>query len=211
MSPSTTIANTQPMTTATISEKLIYNPNTDMLFRNEEEKNEWLKLWKQYEVIDEGLPYIHSNINNALQNNSTLYGFNNSNVGVNMSRGYGNWATIDELGKSMTDTLGGIKSDLGYAILEEQLGTFDTSGNNNPNTYNNMQDYVTGVDTNNLSTKDKTNDKYHYIGPNNPPIILQKDFDGVANIFAPNIYISDKVLQNDGFPNISYPLITRDF
>jgi hypothetical protein len=35
---------------------------------------------------------------------------------------------------------------------------------------------------------------------------MQKDFAGVANIFAPNIYVvaSDKALGDDALPNISY-------
>jgi hypothetical protein len=37
----------------------------------------------------------------------------------------------------------------------------------------------------------------------NRPVFLQKDFDGVANIFAPNIIIQNPPLSSDGYPDIS--------
>ena len=39
---------------------------------------------------------------------------------------------------------------------------------------------------------------------NGSPVFLQKDFDGVANIFAPNIIIQNPPLTSDGYPDISY-------
>ena len=41
---------------------------------------------------------------------------------------------------------------------------------------------------------------------NNKPVFLQKDFDGVANIFAPNIIIQNPPLTSDGYPDISFQL-----
>jgi hypothetical protein len=38
---------------------------------------------------------------------------------------------------------------------------------------------------------------------NNRPIFI-KDFDGVANIFAPNIIIENPPLLDDGYPIISF-------
>jgi len=153
--------------------------------------------------------------NDITQINSTLYNINqhtsNNSVESNVNSGMnynilGNYATIDNLGKSMTDTLGGIKSNLGYTLLQEQLGTFKPNYTNN-NTYDNTKTYKTGM---NPSTVDGTTygsgNNYQLVGKNKPPIIMQKDFAGVANIFAPNIYISNPPLTSDGYPDISYSM-----
>mgnify|MGYP000946246336 CR=1 FL=1 len=41
---------------------------------------------------------------------------------------------------------------------------------------------------------------------NERPVFLQKDFDGVANIFAPNIIIQNPPLTSDGYPDISFQM-----
>ena len=41
-------------------------------------------------------------------------------------------------------------------------------------------------------------------GSNERPIFLQKDFEGVANIFAPNIIVQNPPLTTDGYPDISF-------
>jgi hypothetical protein len=58
----------------------------------------------------------------------------------------------------------------------------------------------------NPNTVDGTAGKgdYKLLGKNGVPIIMQKDFAGVANIFFFFIYISNPPLNNDGYPNISY-------
>ena len=38
---------------------------------------------------------------------------------------------------------------------------------------------------------------------NGQPVFIQKDFDGVANIFAPNIVIQNAPLTSNGYPDIS--------
>ena len=63
----------------------------------------------------------------------------------------------------------------------------------NPNTINgtsSVLSYGSG-----LSGKTCSNDR---------PVFLQKDFDGVANIFAPNIIIQNAPLTSDGYPDISF-------
>jgi len=43
---------------------------------------------------------------------------------------------------------------------------------------------------------------YQQVGKS--PIFMQKDFAGVANIFAPNIYVSNSPLNGTGVPDISF-------
>lgn len=120
------------------------------------------------------------------------------------------YASLDSLGKSLTDTLGGVDTSLGYTIIDEQLGTF--KGISNPDfTYNNIANYNSTMNGGNLSAANdnKLNDNK----PNGynkayggSPIFLQKDFEGVANIFAPNIFISDgskipNIYMNDKIVN----------
>ena len=40
----------------------------------------------------------------------------------------------------------------------------------------------------------------------NKPVFLQKDFDGVANIFAPNIIVQNPPLTSDGYPDITFDM-----
>ena len=97
--------------------------------------------------------------------------------------------------------------------MKDQLGTFNSySNNNNPYTYDNTANYKTGM---NPSTVDGANlsmsSGYGYgsngqYTQNNKPIFLQKDFQGVANIFAPNIIISNPPLTSDGNPDISFQM-----
>lgn len=149
--------------------------------------------------------------NDITQLNSTL--FNNSNTQSQASNyaTVGDYATLDSLGSMMTDQLGGIKTDIGYTILKDQLGTFNSySNNNNPHTYDNTANYKTGmnpstVDGANLSMSSGYGSNGQYT-QNNKPIFLQKDFQGVANIFAPNIIISNPPLTSDGNPDISFQM-----
>ena len=148
--------------------------------------------------------------NDILQFDSTLYNNSNSSVNPVNYATIGDYATLDTLGKSLTDTLGGIKSDLGYTILDEQLGTFNSyNNNNNNNTYDNTLDYKTGmnpstVDGSSFGLLSNGRSGGNRLYQDNKPVFLQKDFQGVANIFAPNIYISNPPLNSDGYPNISY-------
>ena len=114
----------------------------------------------------------------------------------------------------MTDTLGGVNSTLGFTLLDEIPTTFRAHSNYNfnPNTYDNTQSYNTKLDPNTVNGVEGLDGasvsgneyKYKLVGKNDVPIIMQKDFAGVANIFAPNIYISNPPLNSDGYPNISY-------
>jgi len=184
------------------------NPSNN-LFITEEEKTKWRRVWGQLDGNEETLPYT-SNLavqNDILQLDSSLYtpNFPSSNIAANIANYAqpGNWATIDDLGKSMTDTLGGINSNLGYTLLTEQLGTFKPNYNN-PNVYDNTQNYKTGLNASTLSgaSVQGAGGSYQQVGKS--PIFMQKDFAGVANIFAPNIYVSNAPLSDSGMPDISF-------
>ena len=199
--------------------EVIDNPK-DKLFVTKEEKEAWAKAWGHLDGNDETIinSGYTSNIsvgmtqNDILQLNSTLYDASySSNVNAVNYNSSQNWATIDNLGSTLTDTLGGIQSQNGYTLLTEQLGTFKPNYNN-PNVYDNTQNYNTAVNTMSLSGVTssvgspygvQTGTGYTKVGT---PLIMQKDFAGVANIFAPNIYVvaSDKALGDDALPNISY-------
>ena len=200
--------------------EVIDNPK-DKLFVTKEEKELWAKAWGHLDGNDETIinSGYTSNIsaagmtqNDILQLDSTLYNTSSSSnvnaVNYNSSQ---NWATIDNLGSTLTDTLGGIQSQNGYTLLTEQLGIFKPNYNN-PNVYDNTQNYNTSVNTTSLSGVTssagspygvQTGTGFTKVGT---PLIMQKDFAGVANIFAPNIYVvaSDKALGDDALPNISY-------
>lgn len=179
--------------------------------------------WSQLDGDEESLANTNgSNTNSATyqnditQLNSTLYNNSKSNLQPFNYATVGDYATLDTLGNSLTDTLGGIKMDLGYTILEEQLGTFNNYNNsNNPHTYDNTANYKTGMnpDTVNgaaISSKNGISASGSGISgkftQDNKPIFLQKDFQGVANIFAPNIIISNPPLTSDGNPDISFQM-----
>lgn len=199
--------------------EVIDNPR-DKLFLTNEEQEAWAKAWAHIDgnnetIINSGYT---SNINSSmtkndiLQFNSSLYDASfSSNVNAVNYNSSQNWATIDNLGSSLTDTLGGIQTQRGYTLLTEQLGTFKPNYNN-PNVYDNTQNYNTSVNTTSLQGVSsntgspygvQTGTGFNKVGT---PLIMQKDFAGVANIFAPNIYIvaNDKALGDDALPNISY-------
>jgi hypothetical protein len=160
---------------------------------------------------EETIPYSSNSSvqNDIFQLDSTLYTPNipSSNIAANLANYAqpGDWATIDDLGKTMTDTLGGIHSNLGYTLLTEQLGTFKPNYTN-PNAYDNTQNYKTGLNSSTLSGANVNTQgvggSYKQIGKS--PIFMQKDFAGVANIFAPNIYVSNAPLNDNGLPDISF-------
>lgn len=183
------------------------------IFISDAEKAKWRKAWVQLDGNEETLSYTSNTViqNDILQLDSTLYNQNTSNIAgspdvktVNYDK-LGNYATIDDLGKTLTDTLGGINSNLGYTLLGEQLGTFKPNYNN-PNAYDNTQSYKTDMNPNTVDGVATlgSGQLYKLGGKNGTPIIMQKDFAGVANIFAPNIYITNPPLNSDGYPDISY-------
>lgn len=142
---------------------------------------------------------------------------------VKSSSTIGDYATLDSIGSTLTDSLGGINSSLGYAILDDQLGTFTPTTINNPHTYDNTQNYKSGMNPNtingiysNMTGTDLNSMDLNSMDLNsktlngsclngNKPISL-KDFDGVANIFAPNIIIQNAPLTSDGLPDISFSM-----
>jgi len=211
--PKTTQSQTtRPQTSrpqiTTYQPPIITNPSNN-IFVSDEEKARWRKAWVQLDGDEESLA-SSSNIvvqNDITQLDSTLYNQGNSNSSIKPMNydTLGDYATIDNLGKSLTDTLGGINSNLGYTLLQEQLGTFKPNYNN-PNAYDNTQSYKTGMNPDNVDgvTTNGVGKNYQLVGKNGTPIIMQKDFAGVANIFAPNIYISNPPLNSDGYPDISY-------
>ncbi len=107
-SPQTTLSSTK---TTVYQPPLVTNP-ADNIFVSDEEKAKLRKMWVQLDGDEESL--MTSNVavkNDIMQLDSTLYnqGTSNSSVnGMNYDK-LGDYATIDNLGKSLTDTLGGVK------------------------------------------------------------------------------------------------------
>jgi len=184
----------------TDEEKEYYNYSRNILDNNEEAL-----------INTNGSPKFILPQSNIKQINSTLYGDNiktdenNTNVTSENYDTVGNYATLDSLGRGLTDTLGGIHTEMGYTVLEEQLGTFKKEPIINPHTYDNTSNYNTGMNP-------KTVDGVTTFGGNgkfsqdNKPVFLQKDFDGVANIFAPNIIVQNPPLTSDGYPDITFDM-----
>ena len=152
----------------------------------------------------------NNNINNdIMQSKSSLYTSILTGKSSFQSSNYasiGNYATLDSVGTSMTDTLGGIKSNLGYAILDDQLGTFTPIQQNNPYAYDNTASYQTGMNPNTVNGTSSYSGGGGCGGYGRSPVFLQKDFTGVANIFAPNIIIANPPLTSDGLPDISFKM-----
>jgi hypothetical protein len=196
----TNAATTKPITTKYSAPTATNIANN--LFVTPEEKEKMRHMWVQLDGDEESLPYKSdtSISNDILKFGSNLFSsnLNTSNVGVNYAQ-IGNWATIDELGKSMTDTLGGVNSNLGYTLLDEQLGTFKA-----PTTYDNTQNYKTSMNPETVAGSGVQGAGGNYQKLGTSPIFMQKDFAGVANIFAPNIYVSNAPLQDNGMPDISF-------
>ena len=208
---------TQPQTT-TYNNPL--NPNFYISKEEEARRNAWSQLDGDEESLH------NTNGSNTTYQNDILYNPNNGgllNNGSNQQNlaliysTIGDYATLDSLGAKLTDTIGGINSNLGYTVLDEQLGTFNNYSNTIPNapnhnTYDNTANYNTGMNpytVNGVSSGtvsavgNGTSGKYTQ---DNKPIFMQKDFEGVSNIFAPNIYISNPPLTEDGNPDISFQM-----
>lgn len=138
----------------------------------------------------------------SMNANSTLYGgpITDELVGSNNDVNIGMFASMDSTGNSMTDGLGGIKFDYGYSVLDESIGTFK----NTPAMYqyNNIMDYKTGMNKSCMDGYGVGGNCGSDLNGLRAPI-LQKDFAGVANIFAPNIIINGSAVEDDGIPNIS--------
>jgi hypothetical protein len=215
--PATTIPTTTQYNTTTIPNITTIPATTQYqaptetnpannLFISDEEKAKWRKAWVQLDGNEETIPYSFNVKNDILQLDSSLYtpNYPSSNISANYAQA-GSWATLDDLGKTMTDTLGGINSNLGYTILTEQQGTF-TPNYSNPNVYDNTQSYKTGLNSSTLSganlNSQGVSGNYKQVGKS--PIFMQKDFAGVANIFAPNIYVNNTPLNDNGMPDISF-------
>ena len=187
------------------------NPAFDSLFISPEEKEQYKMARLLLDGNESSLPntngtnYFNLPQNEILQSNSTLFG--NDTIESETNNTVGNYASLDSLGKGLTDTLGGIHTELGYTVLDEQLGTFKKEPIVNPHTYDNTSNYNTGINP-------KTVDGVTSYGTglsgkfsqNHKPIFLQKDFDGVANIFAPNIIIQNPPLTSDGYPDITFDM-----
>jgi len=194
----------------------IVNKIENNLFISEEEKKQWQIANELLDGNQDSLQNTNGSRNvpknDILQVNSTLFTSNYTNPPSENYATVGDYATIDTLGKGLTDTLGGINTELGYTVLEEQLGTFTKKEIPNPHTYDNTSNYDTGMSANTVNGNNRSqysgselNDKK--INDNHKqPIFLQKDFDGVANIFAPNIIIQNPPLTCDGYPDISYQM-----
>jgi hypothetical protein len=200
--PATTKPATTKPTTTKYQTPTLTKPDNNMYLNPKDRKN-LRKMWVQLDGDEETLAKSDATI---FGNTYTLNNSNTSNTSVKAINydTLGDYATIDDLGKSLTDTLGGIKTNIGYTLLDEQLGTFKPNYKN-ANTYDNTLDYKTGM---NPDTVDgvSTLGKDLKLGNGSSPIFLQKDFAGVANIFAPNIIIANPPLNSDGIPDISFDM-----
>uniref|UniRef100_A0A6C0HMI5 Uncharacterized protein n=1 Tax=viral metagenome TaxID=1070528 RepID=A0A6C0HMI5_9ZZZZ len=193
-------------------------PNYQISYKD---RDKWIKIMENVEGDSGTVVNSADNLakSKASQQLSTLYGESdfvssydnggNSTTGSKELKAYNgsivaNYATLDSVGKSLTDSLGGVKTDLGFAVISEILGT---STNTGQQTYDNTQDYrtdipsdVTGVTTPASNSNCNKQGKYTKTGS---PLFLQKDFEGVSNIFAPNIYITNPPLDDAGNPIIN--------
>ena len=205
-----TNTNTNTQSITSYQPPIVTNPYND-LFISHREKTQFELARSLLDGNDESLPntngspnnYAKAHVNDILQQHSDLYS-SNTNL-QNSEYTIGNYATLDSMGKSLTDTLGGIHTNLGYTILDEQLGTFTRREMNNPYTYDNISNYNMGINPASVNgiSGSGTGISGRY-GSNERPIFLQKDFEGVANIFAPNIVIQNSPLTTDGYPDISF-------
>ena len=184
-----------------------------------QDRNKWIKIMSDMEK-NASTVVVPSDTSNVVitQKQSTLYGesdfiasYDNggnsttANVALTAYNGTGvaDYATLDSLGKSLTDSLGGIEMDKGFAVISETLGTSRGTG---LRTYDNTQDYrtrmipeqVQGLDTSLVAKSGDGNGKSKYSKAVGSPLFLQKDFAGVANIFAPNIYVANPPINEDG-------------
>jgi len=163
-------------------------------------RNAWAKLDGNQETI----PVHTLNISNPLLDS---YSSNSSVRPMNYST-IGDYATLDTLGNSLTDTLGGIPSNLGYTLLTEQLGTFNLGNNTYDNTAS-YKSYLNHKTLDGVSSGKIAGSGTGFSGKimqDNRPLFMQKDFTGVANIFAPNIIIANAPLNDDGTPDISFQM-----
>jgi hypothetical protein len=211
------ISTTEEQMTDTYKPPIITNPYNDLFISNTE-KNQWRIAKSLLDGNEESLPntngtpedstqgYGRVPKNDILQAHSTLFVQGSNKVESANTSTVGDYATLDSLGKGLTDTLGGIHTELGYTVLEEQLGTFKKEEIHNPHTYDETANYNTGMSANtvdgNNGIMNLSAGNFGKCG-NGQSVFIQKDFDGVANIFAPNIIIQKPPLASDGYPDIS--------
>ena len=202
--------------TSVYNPPIITNPLNNLFISNDE-KEQWKLASSLIDGNDESLPNTNGSPNNygyipkndILQTNSTLFSNENDSYSYNDKKidtsTIGDYASLDSLGKGLTDTLGGIHTELGYTVLDEQLGTFKKEEIYNPHTYDETANYNMGMSANTINGAKNgiINLGSGKCGGGGQPIFLQKDFDGVANIFAPNIVIQNPPLTSDGYPDIS--------
>jgi hypothetical protein len=210
--------------TNTYQQEVVTNPSNNLFISNEE-KNQWRIARSLLDGNEESLsntngspydsPKGYGRIpkNDILQTNSTLFTNDNNNDNDNKiesanTSSIGVYASLDSLGKGLTDTLGGIHTELGYTVLDEQLGTFKKEEIHNPHTYDETANYNTGMSANTVDGNPNgiinlSSGNFSKCG-NGQPVFIQKDFDGVANIFAPNIIIQNPPLTSNGYPDISF-------
>ena len=205
--------------TDTYQPPIITNPYNNLFISNTE-KDQWKLARSLLDGNEESLPNTNGSPDNftqgygripkndILQTNSTLFSHDSNKIETaNTSSTIGDYASLDSLGKGLTDTLGGIHTELGYTVLEEQLGTFKKEEIPNPHTYDETANYNTGMSANTVGGNQDgvMNLSAGNFGScsNGQPVFIQKDFDGVANIFAPNIVIQNAPLTSNGYPDIS--------
>jgi hypothetical protein len=186
-----------------------------------QDREKWIKVMQNMDS-NAGTAINPADTSNVMinQRDSSLYGspdfvasYDNAgnsvtaNVALSAYNGaaLADYATIDGLGKSLTDSLGGINTNNGFAVLSEVLGTSQQTA---LKTYDNTQDYRTrmlpdataGNNGDVAATVSMPTNAGKYNKVLGSPLFLQKDFEGVANIFAPNIYIANPPLDEQGNP-----------
>ena len=184
------------------------NPNYKISQEEINKRNYWAGLDSDEGSLSNTNGGRQFGYNDILQVNSDLYTSNSaSNEASKVLAGnystIGDYATLDSLGKGLTDQLGGISTGMGFTLLDEQLGTFKPYEYSSPSAYDNTANYKSGINPNTVDGVTGTGFSGSF-KQDNRPIFLQKDFEGVANIFAPNIIIANPPLNSDGTPDISY-------
>jgi hypothetical protein len=154
-------------------------------------------------VIAEDQPQVESSPtnNDAVYQKITYDHDNSSIIGAGANKEIG--TSIADIGKSITELPGEINVKLGYSGYK-----VDSDYNLLPaSLYNNMWDYK--QDTTTMESSQLHEGGSSDILDKLPRTIIQKDFEGVSNIFAPNfIFLGNKddySIGFDGNSNWQYP------
>ena len=140
-------------------------------------------------IITQPIITINTSNISTISNNTPESTYHN--IGIKNKVGY----NIEDIGKTLTDNLGEINTQFGYSSYNTDYDYTLLPTNLYDNTLNyqklNLSEYKSN--TSNTSNTSNLFDKF-------PRTIIQKDFEGVSNIFAPNfIFLGTKDDYNIGF------------